>query len=131
MDKPICFVRTQIDRDFDNARHDGDPKDEVIEKIKSKSLYILEQNGFKEAIFLAISTRDRSIGQFDKLVSYIQEHLPELKSKAINISMVGVLSIDLIDRKYAILKERIWKISVTSAGLAAVPVPGVDVVLIL
>ena len=55
--------------------------------------------------------------------------MPELKSKAVNISMVGVLSIELIDFKYAILKDRIWKISVTSAGLAAVPVPGVDVVL--
>ena len=80
-------------------------------------------------MFFAISTRDRRIGQFDELVSYIQRNLPELKSKAVNISMVGVLPIDLIDRKYAILKDRIWKISVTSAGLAAVPVPGVDVVL--
>ena len=129
MDKPICFVRSQIDRDFDNARHDSEPTDEVIKKIKSKSLYILEQNGFKEAMFFAISTRDRRIGQFDELVSYIQSNLPELKSKAVNISMVGVLPIDLIDRKYAILKDRIWKISVTSAGLAAVPVTGVDVVL--
>jgi hypothetical protein len=74
---------------FFNARHDGEPKDEVIKKIKSKSLYILEQNGFKEAMFFAISTRDRRIGQFDELVSYIQSNLPEWKSKAVNISMVG------------------------------------------
>ena len=55
--------------------------------------------------------------------------MPELKSNAVNISIVGVLSIELIDFKYKILKDRIWKVSVTSAGLAAAPVPGLDVVL--
>jgi uncharacterized protein (DUF697 family) len=129
MDKPFCFVRSQIDRDFDNARSDGESKDEVIKQIMSKSSYILEQNGFKEVKYFTISIRNRMIGQFDELVSYIQRNLPELKSNAVNISMVGVLPIDLIDRKYEILKARIWKVSVTSAGLAALPVPGLDVVL--
>jgi hypothetical protein len=55
--------------------------------------------------------------------------LPELKSKAVNISMVGVLPIDLIDRKYAILKDRIWKISVTSAGMLQVsPIQSKEIV---
>jgi hypothetical protein len=54
--------------------------------------------------------------------------LPELKSKAVNISMVGVLPIDLIDRKYAILKDRIWKISVTSVMLQVSPIQSKEIV---
>ena len=129
MDKPFCFVRSKIDLDFDNAKNDGKPKDGVIKTINSNSSYILEQNCFKEANFFAISIRNRLIGQFDELVLHIQSNLPELKSNAVNISMVGVISIELIDFKYEILKARIWKISVASAGLAATPVPGLDVIL--
>jgi hypothetical protein len=45
------------------------------------------------------------------------------------MSMGGILSIELIDNKYQILKERIWTVSVKTAGLAAVPVPGLNVLL--
>ena len=129
MKKPFCFVRSRIDLDIVNAKNGGEPKAEVIKRIRSTSLDILGQEGLREARFFAISIRKRKIGQFDELVLYIQSNLPELKSDAVNISKGGVLSIELIDSKYEVLKERIWKVSVTSAGVAAVPVPGVDVAL--
>jgi uncharacterized protein (DUF697 family) len=44
-------------------------------------------------------------------------------------SLLGELTDGIIDSKYELLKKRIWKVSLASAGVAAIPVPGVDVVL--
>ena len=44
-------------------------------------------------------------------------------------SLLGELTDGIIDIKYQILKERIWRVSLASAGVSATPVPGVDVVL--
>jgi uncharacterized protein (DUF697 family) len=42
-------------------------------------------------------------------------------------SLLGELSDDIINSKYQILKDRLWKVSLMSAAMAATPVPGVDV----
>ena len=129
MDKPFCFVRSKIDIDIANAKTDGEPETEAIEKIKSKALNILWSKGFKEARFFVISNHNLNICDFDELVSYVKINLPELKCEAAMFSLLGELTDDIIDAKYKMLKERIWKVSLTSAGLAACPVPGLDVVL--
>ena len=51
MNKPFCFVWSKHDHDIENAKNYGEPEAEAIEKIKSKSLDILRQEGFKEANF--------------------------------------------------------------------------------
>jgi hypothetical protein len=93
----------------------------------SESLNTLLQEGFSEAKFFVISNRSRRIGHFNKLVSFIQSSLPQLKSDAVMFSLLGELSDDIINSKYQILKDRLWKVSLMSAAVAATPVPGVDV----
>ena len=127
MEKPFCFVRSKLDLDIENAKNDGEPEAEVIQKIMSKSSQILLQEGFREARFFVISNRSRRIGHFNELVSYIQSSLPNLKSDAIMFTLSGDLTDDIINSKYQILKDRIWKVSLASAAVAAIPVPGVDV----
>jgi hypothetical protein len=124
MKKTFCFVRSKIDIDFENPKNEGKPKAEAIKKIMSKSFDILGQKGLKEARIFALSIRNGMSGHFDELVLCIQHNLSKSKSNAVNMSMGGILSIELIDNKYQILKERIWTVSVKTAGLAAVPVPG-------
>jgi len=126
MDKSFCFVRSKLDLDVENAKNDGEPEAEVIEKIKSKALDILWQKGFKEASFFVISNRTRRIGHFNELVSHIQSTLPRLKCDAVMLSLLGELSDDIIDSKYKMLKERIWKVSVTSAERTARTAPNPD-----
>ena len=69
-----------------------------------------------EAMFYVISNRSRSIGQFNELVSYIQSNLSRLKCDTVMFSLLGELSDDIIDSKYKRLKDRIKKVSVTSAA---------------
>jgi hypothetical protein len=59
MDKAFCFVRSKHDLDNENAKNYGVPEAKVIERIKSKSLDILRQKGFKEANLFVISNRSR------------------------------------------------------------------------
>ena len=122
-------MRSKLDVDIENAKNDGESEAEAIENIMSKSLSILEHTGLKEARFFVISNRNRRIGHFNELVSYIQSNLPELKCNAVMFSLLGELTDGIIDSKYELLKKRIWKVSLASAGVAAIPVPGVDVVL--
>ena len=69
------------------------------------------------------------IGHFNELVSYIQRNLPKLKCDAVMFSLLGELTDDIIDSKYKMLKERIWKVAVASASLAITPIPGLDIFL--
>jgi hypothetical protein len=74
MKKPFCFVRSKLDFDFENAKNDGESKEDVIEKIMSNSLDILTTTGFKEAKFFVISNFNRRIGNFNELVLYIESN---------------------------------------------------------
>ena len=131
MDKSFCFVRSNIYLDIENDKNYGEPAAEAIyiEKIKSESLDILSQEGFKEAKFFVISNHNRRIGDFNELVLYIQSTLPKLKCDAVMFSLLGELTDDIIDFKYQILKNRMCDVSLASAGHDATPVPGLDAVL--
>ena len=129
MDKAFCFVRSKHDLDYENAKNYGEPEAKAIERIKSKSLDILRQKGFKEANLFVISNRSRRIGDFSELVLYIQSNLLQLKGDVVMLSLLGELTDDIIDSKYQILKGRIWNVSCASTGPAATPVHGLDVVL--
>ena len=107
MDKPFCFVRSNHDLDIENAKNHGEPEAEAMEEIKSKSLDILRQEGFKEDNFYVISNRSGRIGDFNELVLCTQSHLPKLKFDVVIFSLLGNLTDDIIDSKYKILKDRI------------------------
>ena len=104
MEKPFCFVRSKLDLDIENAKNDGEPEAEVMQKIMSKFSTILLQEGFREARCFVISNRSRRIGHFNELVSYIQSILARLKCDAVMFSLLGELSDDIIDSKYRRLK---------------------------
>jgi uncharacterized protein (DUF697 family) len=44
-------------------------------------------------------------------------------------SLLGELTDGMIDSKYELLKKRIWRISLASAGVSTIPIPGLDLVL--
>ena len=98
-------MRSKLNVDIENAKNDGDSKAKAIKNIMSKSLSILEHTGLKEARFFVILNRNRRIGHFNELVSYIQSNLPELKCNAVMFSLLGELTDGIIDSKYELLKK--------------------------
>ena len=87
MEKPFCFVRSQIDLDILSAKNDGESENDAVDKIISKSVDNLEYAGFNKAKFFVISNQNRKIYQFNDLVSYIQRKLPALKCNAVMFSL--------------------------------------------
>ena len=115
MDIPFCFVRSKIDLDILSSKNDGESENDAVEKIISKSLVILEYAGFNKAKFFVISNHNRKIYQFNDLVSYIQRNVPELKYDAVMFSLLREFTDDIINNKYLLLKDRLFKVVLASA----------------
>lgn len=128
MKKSFCLVRSKIDDDLRNAEEDGKEADKVLPAIRSKikeqvSRYGKLQNS--DAIFL-ISSRAKDTGDWYKLVDHIGNHLPAPKFESFMFSL-PTLTENVIELKYKTLKKRIFLSTTVSAGVAAIPIPGVDV----
>jgi small GTP-binding protein len=122
MGKPFCFVRSKIDLDILDAKNEGESEKDAVEKIISKSLDNLQYAGFYKAKLFVISNHNRKIYQFNDLVSYIPNKLPALKCNAVMFSVLGEFTDDIINNKYQLLKDRIWKVSVASVVPDTAPI---------
>jgi GTP-binding protein EngB required for normal cell division len=122
MEKPFCFVRSKIDLDILNAKNEGESEKYVVEKIISKSLDNLKNAGFYKAKLFVISNHNRKIYQFNDLVSYIPKNLPALKCNAVMISLLGEFTVDIINNKYQLLKDRLWNVSVAAVVMDTAPI---------
>ncbi|XP_071177712.1 T-cell-specific guanine nucleotide triphosphate-binding protein 2-like [Mytilus edulis] len=128
--KPYCLVRSKMDQDIKNGERENVDSEMVIRRIRQKIEKSLEKNkSLKDAkkVFF-ISCVDTNIGELSELLSYVESNLDDFKGLAALASM-AVLSEFIIGLKYKVLKNRIKKVSVAAAAIAAVPVPGVDVAL--
>lgn len=128
--KPFCFVRSKIDEDIKSAERENIDTKLVIPTIRRKIEEALEgDDKLKNAkkVFL-ISCVDPSIGELSELITFVESNMDKFKSESMMESVV-VFSHKIINLKYKTLKTRIKKISVASASIAAIPVPGLDVAL--
>ena len=126
MEKPFCFVRSKIDLDIPNTKNEGESEKDAVEKIISKSLDNLKNAGLYKAKLFVISNHNRKIYQFNDLVSYIPKNLPALKYNAVMFSVLGEFTDDIINNKYLLLKDRLWKVSVASVVLDAASIYSMD-----
>jgi hypothetical protein len=127
MKRPFCFVRSKIDVDIQNSENDGESETDAVKKIKSNLSGNLKDAGLNKAKYFVISNNNRSLWQFNDLISYIERNLPGLKCDAFMLSILAELSVDDIDRRYKMLKDRLWKISVASVALDTAPVNSMDI----
>ena len=108
MKRPFCFGRSKIDVDIQNSGTDGESEKDAVEKIKSKLSGNLKDAGLNKTKYFVISNKNRSLCQFNDLVSYIERNLPGLKCDARMLSILAKLSVDDIDRRYKMLKDRFF-----------------------
>ncbi|XP_052105421.1 interferon-inducible GTPase 5-like [Mytilus californianus] len=125
--KPFFFVRSKLDEDFKSAEHDGQSIDKAVPRIYKSCADNLRKANFREPNIFIISNYNHEIGQFDDLMIAIFHSLPDLKKEAMILS-IGPLTHNIIREKKKTLHSRVFKIAVISAGVAAIPVPGLDVI---
>lgn len=127
---PFSFVRSKIDEDIANGKRDNMDEESVISCIRDKVNRSIKNNiklaNAKNIFF--ISCVDKSKGELSELIDYVNANLDDFKRLAA-LSSMAVLSEGIINLKYKVLKNRIKKVSVGAAAIAAIPIPGVDIAL--
>ena len=128
MGKPFALVRSKIDVDIDNAKNDSKDLKMIMPEIKGKIKIALNANPElkdTKGIFL-ISSRNPELGEWSDLMSCVEENIDGFKAQALLFSLDS-LTKKIVKRKYKMLKKRLVIATVLVAGVAAIPVPGVDV----
>ena len=131
--KSFYFVRNKIGIDLQNEK-DEEPETEesaILDKIRR---YCLENlRGFDQLVELQkriflISAKLENYEKWDfpRLVDSLLRDYPALKREAI-ISTLRANCKEVIEQKYQMLQKRVWKMSVISAVVAAIPIPGTSI----
>nr|XP_028596131.1 interferon-inducible GTPase 5-like [Podarcis muralis] len=131
MEKKCYFVRSKVDSDLSNMERSYPNTfnaEEVLEKMRNefkKQLKKCFRNTIPQ-VFL-ISSWDLDKYDFPRLVETLEKDLPSLKRLAFLLS-IPMFSPEFKEKKKSVLKSQLWKISLVSAGINAIPLPGLPLV---
>uniref|UniRef100_A0A3Q3FIB8 IRG-type G domain-containing protein n=1 Tax=Labrus bergylta TaxID=56723 RepID=A0A3Q3FIB8_9LABR len=123
MEKKFYFVRSKID---DNIQCSFDINAVINFEYYFLSIYIYcIYINIPQKVFL-VSSVDLTLYDFPLLVETLKEELPELKKEAFVLAMPNI-SLDMIKKKKKAFQAKVKYFAILSAGVGAVPVPGVSV----
>ncbi|XP_073700690.1 interferon-inducible GTPase 5-like [Garra rufa] len=124
--KDFYFVRSKIDNDISSEqRKRGFKEQKVLDEIRKDCQENLKEMKYSK-VFL-ISSAEFWKFDFEMLKNTLLEELPAHKQSAL-IQAWPVCSAACLEKKIKLFKGLSWVVSLISAGVAAVPVPGVSVV---
>lgn len=112
--KKFCFVRSKLDLDIANAKHDNDKDsspDSIASKLRETALESIEKEQLRKPSVFVISNRANKIGHFRDLLSHIEQVLQKTKYDAF-IYEISAYTREVINKKYDFLKKRINQISI-------------------
>lgn len=125
--KQYCLVRSKLDEDMSNAERENMDRECVTPLIRKKIKTSMEKNDkLKNVPVFFISCADTSVGDLSEMLSYVESNLDEIKRESM-VSSMKVVSENVINLKYKVLKARIEKIAFAAAGITAFPIPGADI----
>ncbi|CAF0718904.1 unnamed protein product [Adineta ricciae] len=128
--KKFFCVRSRIDQNITNGSEDrGDEFNEQVYLDETKE--ICQENlksipGEHPVYLISGRLKNYTKWDFPKLVQNLIENAPDLKREAL-IHTISANSHEAVEQKGALIRSRIFKVALASAGLAAVPVPGLSI----
>lgn len=130
--KKFFFIRTKIDQDVRNEKHEKRQQNEsfnedaMLMRIRGDcSKNLAKQLRSEEDIFL-ISNHFPAKWDFGRLSKAILDELPTYQRESLTFGLSS-LSTDILKEKAEILKGRMWIVASASAVGAAIPVPGLSI----
>ncbi|VDI06438.1 Hypothetical predicted protein [Mytilus galloprovincialis] len=125
---PYCFIRSKIDVNISMAEHMGKKENEVVNEIRKMLQTKISKHDVLSGsrIFLISNIKTFfHISDFKELFSFITENLDREKRESL-VFFLPILSPDMIDKKFDMLRKRIDDITICAAAIAAIPVPFLD-----
>ncbi|RXN16691.1 interferon-inducible GTPase 5-like protein [Labeo rohita] len=122
--KDFYFVRSKIDNDISSEKEKkGFDEQKVLSIIRDDCQKNLKELGDPK-VFL-ISSRNLQKYDFESLQNILEDELPEHKKYAL-LQAWPVCSAASLEKKINMFKRIIWAVSLASACIAVVPVPGLS-----
>ncbi|XP_061096382.1 interferon-inducible GTPase 5-like [Conger conger] len=128
MKKRFYFVRSKIDNSIHAEKRKKDfDEDKTLSIIREDCMKGLLENGVASPTVFLISSLDLQLYDFPKLQETMEKELPEHKQRVLLLSLPNI-TLDINKKKKEALQANIWKVSLLSGAVAAIPIPGLSVV---
>ena len=132
--KKFYFIRSKVDQDIRNEKHDYPElfaEEKLIEKLRQNCKENLRNAGFENAPVFIISgcLNHKDKWEFSNAIEKVTTDLPVRKQEAILLSLTdaSTLTEGMIDRKKQYLAARNRKVSMLAALGGICPLPGFNV----
>ncbi|XP_060782167.1 interferon-inducible GTPase 5-like [Neoarius graeffei] len=127
MKKKFYFVRSKIDSNIEaEQRKKTFNKEKTLNAIRDNCIKGLEEIGLKSPAVFLISCFELSLYDFNRLEETMERELPQHKRDVLMLALPNI-TLEINERKKAALQSKIWKVALISAGVAAVPIPGLSI----
>ncbi|XP_030649746.1 interferon-inducible GTPase 5-like [Chanos chanos] len=124
MKKKFYFIRSKIDSNIDaESRKKNFNKEKMLDVIRRDCMKGLQSIGVSCPDVFLISCFDLGSYDFGLLEETMERELPQHKRHALMLALPNI-SLDINNKKRKALQADIWKLAALSAGVAAIPVPG-------
>ncbi|KAJ8289781.1 hypothetical protein GJAV_G00005270 [Gymnothorax javanicus] len=124
MKKRFYFVRSKIDNCLNaEKRKKGFDQEKTLHLIREDCIKGLQENGVESPLVFLISSFDLQLYDFLLLEETMERELPKHKQRVLLLSLPNI-TLDINQRKKEALLANIWKMSMLSAVMATVPIPG-------
>ncbi|KAG6924475.1 immunity related GTPase cinema [Chelydra serpentina] len=122
-------ARSKVDTDLEackRRRPKGYDEQRILQEIREDCVKCVQAEGirFPQIFLLCIFDLDKY--DFQQLQDTLEHELPSHKSHTLLLAMPNI-SLNILLKKKAAFQGQIWKLAALSAGVAAVPVPGLSV----
>ena len=125
--KKLYFVRTQIDQSLTNERNDmeGQPFDEEDYVNQARTVAkddLIKTIGDRPVFVISGHLKNYAKWDFPKLIQALIDDAPDLKKETI-IRTITANSREAIEKKVAVMKQRIFLVAIAAAAVGVVPIP--------
>ncbi|XP_051790419.1 interferon-inducible GTPase 5-like [Erpetoichthys calabaricus] len=128
MKKQFYFVRSKIDFEFNNLKHQNRENDwqKEFDKIRDDCIRNLNKSGFSSQEVFLVSSRFIKDFDFPRFCDILESQLSENKRYIFQLSLPN-FSADVVRKKKAILHRKILAAAAASFVAGASPIPGVSI----
>uniref|UniRef100_A0A8C6Y9L8 IRG-type G domain-containing protein n=1 Tax=Naja naja TaxID=35670 RepID=A0A8C6Y9L8_NAJNA len=127
--KQFYFVRSKVDLDLEASRKRRPQtynEEAILGQMRENCQKCLRAENMPDSRVFLLSNWEIKKYDFGMLEETLEKELPSHKRHAFLLALPDI-SLAILQKKKLALQREIWKLSAVSAGVAAIPIPGIGV----